>query len=278
MPMTRPSRRSAFQRLCAAVGHAIVDYRMIAEGDRLLVGLSGGEDSLALMHALTYLQRRAPVSFAIHAATVDMGFPGFDLATLSAYCQAQGWPHEVVSLPGEAILAEKNHARRPCGLCSRLRRGKLHGLAERLGCGTIALGQQLDDLAVSLLMSLFRGHGLKTMGPHVAADAGRKRLIRPLCYVPKAVVHEVAIDMAFPTVKSCPYLPLLDAGGDRARLTRLLNDLDTQYPGVRQSILASLKHVETAHLLDRRWLQLPPQPVENDGGSERGSDADDFTE
>jgi tRNA 2-thiocytidine biosynthesis protein TtcA len=238
----------------AHVGYAIRDYRMIAHGDRVLVGLSGGEDSLLLMHILHSLQRRAPVRFEIFSATVDMGFTDFDTPALSAYCAAQGWHHEVIRLDGVSLLASKNTAKRPCALCSRLRRGQLHGAADRLGCGTIALGQQLDDLAVSLLMSIFRGNGLKTMGARVAADHGSKRLIRPLCYAPKALVHEAAVDFALPKVKSCPYLPLLDETGDRAYLERLLDALAGHFPNLRQSILASLRHVEPAHLLDPRFI------------------------
>jgi tRNA 2-thiocytidine biosynthesis protein TtcA len=250
----RPTRRRPFGRLCVHVGHAVRDYRMIADGDRILVGLSGGEDSLVLMHVLHYLQRRAPVRFEIFSATVDMGFPGYDAPALVAYCARQGWQHEVIRFDGVSVLAEKNTAKRPCALCSRLRRGKLHGAADRLGCNKIALGQQLDDLVASTLMSLFRGHGLKTMGPHVPADAGSKRLIRPLCYVPKTLVHEAALEFAFPTVKSCPYLHLLDESGDRAFILRLLEDLDGHFPNLRQNILASLKCVETEHLLDTRFL------------------------
>ncbi len=254
MDKERPSRRRPFRRLCAQVGYAIRDYRMIEDGDRILVGLSGGEDSLALMHVLHHLQRRAPVRFEIFSATVDMGFEGFDTPALVAYCADRGWHHEVIRIDGVVILNDKNTAKRPCALCSRLRRGKLHGAADRLGCNKIALGQQLDDLAVSLLMSLFRGNGLKTMGAHVPADAGSKRLIRPLCYVPKSLVHEAALDLGFPEVKSCPYLHLLDETGDRAYLHRLLADLGAHFPNLHRSILASLKRVEPDHLLDTRFI------------------------
>jgi tRNA 2-thiocytidine biosynthesis protein TtcA len=260
MTAPRPSRRTPFQRVCAQVGHAVRDYRMIVDGDRLLVGLSGGEDSLILMHVLHYLQRRAPVRFEILAATVDMGFAGFDGPALSAYCATQGWQHELIRLDGVRLLEEKNTAKRPCALCSRLRRGKLHGAADRLACTKIVLGQQLDDLAVSLLMSLFRGNGIKTMGPHVAADAGSKRLIRPLCYVPKSLIHEAALSFGFPPIKSCPYGPLLEESGDRALLYRLLGDLEARFPSLRQNLLASLKHVEPEHLLDARFISALQGP------------------
>lgn len=237
---------------------------MIVDGDRLLVGLSGGEDSLILMHVLHYLQRRAPVRFEILAATVDMGFAGFDGEALSAYCATQGWQHEFAHLDGVRLLAEKSTAKRPCALCSRLRRGKLHGIADQRGCNKIVLGQQLDDLAVSLLMSVFRGNGVKTMGPHVAADAGSKRLIRPLCYVPKSLIHEAGLAFGFPPIKSCPYGPLLEESGDRALLYRLLADLDERFPNLRQSILASLKRVEPEHLLDPRFISALQGPAPED--------------
>lgn len=256
VPGTPRRGRSPFQRLCADAGYAIRDFRMIQEGDRILVGLSGGEDSMVLMHVLHHLRRRAPVRFEVFSATVDMGFAGFDGEALCRYAASQGWRHERLCLDGEAILAAKNRARRPCALCSRLRRGRLHGVADRLQCNRIALGQHLDDLCVSLLLSLFRGGGLKTMGPHVPADAGSKWLIRPLCYVPKTLIREVAQTFAFPSMRSCPYLPMLEEEGDRARIQRLVRELEAEIPGLLRNMLASLRHVEPDHLLDRRLMTL----------------------
>lgn len=249
-------RARDFRHVCVQAGYAIRDYAMIGDGDRLLVGLSGGADSMILMHVLHYLQRRAPVRFEVFSATVDMQFAGVDLEGLTAYCQRQGWHLHVESLEGQRLIEEKSTARRPCALCSRLRRGCLHAVADRLGCNKLVLGQQLDDLCVSLLMSLCRGGGLKTMGPHVPADAATKELIRPLCYVTKARVHRAADELGVSVFKSCPYEAELAEHGDRARFERLLTQLADDIPDLRRNMLASMQRVEPDHLLDRRFIEL----------------------
>jgi len=129
-------------------------------------------------------------------------------------------------------------------------------VADRLGCNRIALGQHREDLCVSLLMSLFRGGGLKTMGPHVPADGGSKRLIRPLCYASKAVINQAAANFGIPKIKSCPYLDELEKDGDRAFCERLLVELEGRFGDLRQCMLASMKHVEPQHLLDPAFLDF----------------------
>ena len=156
----------------------------------------------------------------------------------------------------EEILRENEMGAKPCSLCSRLRRGLLHGVADRLGCNRIALGQHRDDLCVSLLVSLFRGGGLKTMGPHVPADGGSKRLIRPLCYASKAVINQAAASFGIPKIKSCPYLDELERDGDRAFCERLLVELESRFGDLRQCMLASMRHVEPQHLLDPAFLDF----------------------
>lgn len=258
-------RDKVFKRLCREVSLAVSRYKMLADGDRVLLGLSGGEDSMTLMHAMSYLQRRAPIRFELIAATVDMGFAEFDGEALRDYCRDWQWPWEYVKIPGAELLREKNAEERPCALCSRLRRGQLHALADRLGCNKIALGQQLDDLCVSLLMALFRGNGLKTMGPHVAADAGTKRLIRPLCSLSKERISAFSQRMQYPQLKPCPYHERLLAGGDRHYLEQLLQQLDGRFPNLRQAMLSSMGDLRTAHLLDPRYLSFD-DAEDPDGG------------
>ena len=255
-----------FASICRDVSRAVNDYAMLEDGDRVLVGLSGGEDSLTLMHVLTFLQRRAPFQFLLKAVTVDMAFASFDLAGLGAYCQAQGWDWESVTIPGQSLLVDKNAEERPCSLCSRLRRGQLHAAADRLNCNKIALGQQLDDLCVSFLMALFRGGGLKTMGSNVAADGGSKRLIRPLCTISKARISALAQRLDYPAVKSCPYQEDLQQHGDRFYLEQLLDQLETRFPDVRSAMLHGLQDVRLAHLLDRRYLHLQGEKSDPDAG------------
>jgi tRNA 2-thiocytidine biosynthesis protein TtcA len=256
-PSSSKGRQTPLKRISRWTSHAIRDYRMIQDGDRILVGVSGGADSMVLMHVLHHLQRRAPIRFTVFGVTVDMQFATMNIPVLREYCAEQGWHHEVVEFAGEEVLAEKGMGGKPCSLCSRLRRGLLHGAADRLGCNKIALGQHRDDLCASMLMSLFRGGGVKTMGVHVLADAGSKRLVRPLCYAPKAVINQAAADLGIPAVKGCPYLDELEKDGDRAFVERLLADLEGRFRDLRQCMLTSMKHVDPDHLLDPSRLDFP---------------------
>ena len=258
-------RDKEFKQLCRVVSEAVNRYAMLAEGDRVLVGLSGGEDSMTLMHAMGQLQRRAPIRFEVVAATVDMGFASFDAEALRQYCQQWQWPWEYVQMPGAELLREKGAEERPCAMCSRLRRGQLHAVADRLGCNKIALGQQLDDLCVSMLMALFRGGGLKTMGPNVAADAGTKRLIRPLCMLSKERIRKFSAKMAYPRVRSCPFHERLLAEGDRHYLEKLLEQLEGRFQNVRGAMLKGMGDVRLAHLLDKRYLDFTNTTDPDDG-------------
>ncbi len=253
-------RHNAFSKICQITGKGIGEFKLILPGDRIVVGVSGGKDSLTLMHVLTRLQQRAPIAFEFVGVTIDMGFEAFDGAGLERYCAAQGWPFERVVFGGRQILEDKAAGTRPCSLCARLRRGQLYAAADRLGCNVIALGQHLDDLCASLLMALWRGNGLKTMGPHVRADHGRKRLIRPLCLVPEAIIIEAAAEFRFPDFGSCDYLPEITAKGDRAFVERLITQLESQFPAIRHTMLESMRRVCAEHLLDPRFLTLPPEP------------------
>ena len=243
-----------FRKICRDATRAAVQFNMLEEGDRILVGLSGGEDSLTLMHVLTEMKRRSPFRFELVAATVDLGFQTLNTALLQEYCQAQEWDFRLVTLDGASLLKEKNAEDRPCALCSRLRRGQLHALADRIGCNKIALGQQLDDLCVSLLIALFRGGGLKTMGPNVPADAASKRLIRPLCLVAKDRIHAIAETADYPVLKSCPYEQQLKDDGDRYFLEQLLKQLEPRFRDIKSAMLHAMGDVRLAHLLDTRSL------------------------
>ena len=251
---TPPARcREALIRVRHLAGKAIVDLNMTQAGDRILVGVSGGNDSLVLMHVLESLRRASPVPFEIFPVTVDIGFKAFDAAGLRDYCQAQGWNLEIVRIEAAGDVTKKWAPDRPCAYCSRLRRGQIYGAANRLGCGTIALGHHMDDLCVSFLMSVFRGGGLRTMAPICAADAGSKRLIRPLYRVPKALIKQAAAELALPTFKSCDYAEYMDQHGDRAYVERLLAQIDGKFQNLRPAMLRSLSNLQPDHLLDRRF-------------------------
>lgn len=253
MGASSASGHKGFKELLSLCGRAVCEYGMIEDRDRILVGMSGGKDSLMMMHALEELRRRAPVEFTLVPVCFDPQFQGFNLEQLRDYCSGQGWELNVVSMDMPSLLREKNFQRHPCVLCSRLRRGHLHGEAQRRACNKIALGHHLDDLCVSLLMSLFRGQGITTMGPKVPADGGRLTLIRPLCLAAESLVVEAAIPFDLPRCGDCEYKEYL-RGGDRAYFKGMLEDLEQRIPGVRQQMLASMRNVQAPFLMDKKFI------------------------
>jgi tRNA 2-thiocytidine biosynthesis protein TtcA len=272
--MNSPS--SLLERLAAVrhlAGAAIADYAMIPAGSRIVVGVSGGKDSLILMHVLEQLRRRAPIEFTLFPTTIDMGFPKVDLEGLETYARRQRWPLEVVRLPGQELLRNHEAEDRPCSLCARLRRGRLYAAADRHGATLVALGHHLDDLCTSFLISLYRGAGLKTMGPNVPADGGRKRIIRPLCRVPERLLARAAAALDLPEVQPCPYHQSLDERGDRAYVRRMLDRLAGQFPGVRSAMLRSMQDLRPEHLLDRRFLAGRARPGRSGAAARPGRGA-----
>lgn len=267
-----PDRTPAFRELCRLAGQAVARYRMIGEGDRILVGLSGGKDSFLLLHVLHALQRRAPIRFEIVAATFDPGFPEFNTAAIAQYCREREWEHRVVRLDIAALLEEKQFKATPCILCSRLRRGKLCGLAGEEHCGKLALGQHFDDIAVSFLMSLCRGQGLTTMGPNVATGTGEQiRVIRPLALAPESLIIRCRDERTLPDAGKCRYEEEL-ADGDRAYFRRLLDELAERIPNLRSQMLRSLGNVRAEHLLDPAFLNLEKtEKRKPDAGKTSGS-------
>ena len=182
-----------FKKICRSAGETCVRYRLIADGDRIMVGLSGGKDSFILMHVLSHLQKHAPVKFTLTAATFDPGFDDFNGQEIAGYCREHNWEHHFVRLNIPQILREKNMEKSPCVLCSRLRRGKLYGLARQLSCNKLALGQHLDDVINSFFMSLCRGQGITSMAPAVQPqNPEHPTVIRPLALVPEELIKSCA--------------------------------------------------------------------------------------
>lgn len=242
-----------YAQLCNRTGKAVMDYKMIQDGDRLLVGISGGVDSMMLMHVLTRLRKRAPVKFEVFAIHINEGFEGLNHLPLVAYAKEHDWHLKVVETPIAKLILEKEAEDRPCALCSRLRRGFIHGYAEEIGANKLVLGHHRDDLCVSLLMGLFRGTGLKTMAPNVPGDGGKLRVIRPMSYAPKDMIEMAAERFDFPDLGKCDYSDQLDATGDRAKLERLLKQLDDDFPNIGKHMLHSMKDIRPDFLLDQRF-------------------------
>ena len=192
----------SLQRL---VGRAIADYNMIHDGDRILLGLSGGKDSLSLLHLLIRLQRHAPISFHLAVITIDPQSDSFDPSPLKAYVKSLGLQHHFVSEPIVDLADKHMNGDSYCAWCARMRRGLMYKTARDHNYNVLALAQHLDDLAESFLMSAFHGGKLKTMKAHYTNDDGDLRIIRPLVYARERQMAEFAIDAALPViVENCP--------------------------------------------------------------------------
>ena len=238
------------------MGAAIGDFRLIREGDHLLVAVSGGKDSLSLLELLILLGRRSPVRFRLTVVTIHPGYVSFETAGLEQHYRELGVDYRVEPVPIDEILAEKlPPGTQPCWLCSRIRRGALYTIAARLGCNVVALGHHLDDMIETLLMNLFFGGQLRSMGPVYKSDDGRSRVIRPLCYVPEAWLEEYAREQGLPV---CACANAECGGGEavRRRMKRLVSELAKEAPGLRWQALRALRNVDPKHLLDLELLPL----------------------
>ena len=238
------------RRLLRDVGRAIGDYRLVEDGDRILVAMSGGKDSYAMCVLLRQLQARAPISFDLIAVHLDQGQPGYDGTPLARWLAAEGVPHKLLHENTYAIVTDKiPEGKTYCSLCSRLRRGVLYGAAAALGCNKIALGHHRDDALETLLLNLFFGGKLASMPPRLTSDDGRFVVIRPLAY---AAETDLA---AFAEARQFPILPCLLCGSQenaqRKQMKALLADMERKHPTLRQTMLAAMGNVNLSHLDDR---------------------------
>jgi len=238
------------------VGRAIHEYGMIEENDRVLVALSGGKDSWALLHVLHHLRKKAPVPFELTAITVHPGFDQFSTHRIEDFCREAGYAHFVERPNMREILEDLyNPEDVYCPFCARLRRGVLYTVARREGFTKIALGHHADDLIETLLMAEFFTGEIKSMPPLLKADDGVNVVIRPLCYVFERELTRFAELTDFPILDcACPMSGRLDL--QRHRVKRLLNDLEAEHPGIKANLLSCLGRVRTKHLL----LERPENP------------------
>ena len=239
-------------RVAKKTTKAIVDYAMLENGDRVMVGLSGGKDSWALLQALDVLRQRAPIRFSLIAVNVDSGYKEYKHELLASTCKARGWEFrsEHTNI-GETIDDILDDGATPCSLCARLRRGVLYRIATECGATKIALGHHADDFIETLLLNLFFAGSLKAMPPKLVSDDGAHVVIRPLVYVGEEEARAYAKENELPVIGCC--CPACgDLGLQRQRTKRLLMDLELEHPGVKQSMLKALSNVAPRHLLDTR--------------------------
>jgi tRNA 2-thiocytidine biosynthesis protein TtcA len=236
------------RRLERRFGQAIGDFELIEAGDRILVGVSGGKDSWALLHLLRGLQARAPVRFELVALNVDQGFAGFRADLIEDYLAREGYPFEMRSARINLTVKEKIQPGETfCSLCARLRRGALYKYADQLGCNKIALGHHADDFIETLLLNQFFNGQIKAMHPRLRAQNGRHTVIRPLVYVWEDEIVDYTRAMGFPVV-CCACPGCKDPTLQRHRVKGLLRELERVHPGLKRSLLGALSRVDLASL------------------------------
>ena len=237
------------KKLCRLTGQAIVDYNMIEDGDKVMVCLSGGKDSYAMLDILMKLKERAPINFDLVAVNLDQKQPGFPEDVLPNYLKKLGIPFYIEEQDTYGIVKRVvPEGKTTCGLCSRLRRGILYRVATELGATKIALGHHRDDILETLLMNMFHGGKLKGMPPKLRSDDGKHIVIRPLAYVPERYLERYAQQMDFPIIPCnlCGSQENLQRNAMKA----MLREWEKKYPGRVESLFSSLQNVVPSHLMD----------------------------
>jgi tRNA 2-thiocytidine biosynthesis protein TtcA len=238
------------KRLCRLVGQAIGDFNMIEDGDKVMVCLSGGKDSYALLDILMTLRERAPIHFELIAVNLDQKQPNFPADILPAYLTKLGVPFHIENQDTYSIVKRLiPEGKTTCSLCSRLRRGILYRVADELGCNKIALGHHRDDILETFFLNMFFGGKLKGMPAKLVSDDGKHMVIRPMAYVKEEDSTRYA------EVKAFPIIPC-DLCGSQENLQRkqikgLMREWEKKFPGRVESIFSSLSTVVPSHLMDQ---------------------------
>lgn len=258
------------KRLESDVGKAIADYNMIEHGDTVLVCVSGGKDSYAMLSTLMALRQRAPVDFRLIAMNLDQKQPGFPANVLPAYLSGLGIEYRIVEQDTYSIVREKiPEGKTTCSLCSRLRRGVIYRTAKELGANKIALGHHRDDIVHTLFLNLLFGGKLKAMPPKLVTDDGAHVVIRPLAYCSENDIARFARGMAYPII------PCNLCGSQnnlqRQKIREMMADWDRRYPGRTESVFSALQNIVPSHLADHalfdfKGLHVGTDLAQMDGG------------
>ncbi|MBQ9788395.1 MAG: hypothetical protein IJW31_02180 [Lentisphaeria bacterium] len=246
-----PFASKIYKKISRQVGLAIESYKLINENDRILIGLSGGKDSVILTHILHEFQRKAPIKFELEVVTFNPQFAEFNIKAIAEYAAKQNWKHTIKTLNVAEIIEEKNFSDNPCVLCSRLRRGLLYQTAEELKCNKLALGHHADDAIISFMMSYFRGQGLSSMAPNVPGDNGKLRIIRPLVLTAESWIAEFAEFFELPSGTKCKYDKFLAENGDREYFKQMLETLEKKIPNFRSNALKSMSNIQKDFLFQK---------------------------
>jgi tRNA 2-thiocytidine biosynthesis protein TtcA len=264
------------KRLHRQVGQAIADFNMIEDGDKVMVCVSGGKDSYALLDILVNLRQRAPIRFDLVAVNLDQKQPGFPEHVLPEYLKSRDVPFHIENQDTYSIVKRLvPEGKTMCSLCSRLRRGILYRVAGELGATKIALGHHRDDMLQTLLMNMFFGSRLKGMPPKLVSDDGRNIVIRPLAYVAETDLERWALERRFPII------PCTLCGSQenlqRVQIKQMLRDWDRRFPGRVDNMFTAMGNVVPSHLMDRNlypFTTLQTTGVADPGG-DRAFDEDD---
>ena len=257
----KDARRAAFEanklakRLRREVGQAIADFNMIEAGDKVMVCLSGGKDSFALLDILLFLREHAPIAFDIVAVNLDQKQPGFPAEVLPDYLRSIDVSFHIENEDTYSIVKRViPEGKTTCSLCSRLRRGVLYRVAGELGATKIALGHHRDDILQTLFLNMFFAGKLKSMPPKLVSDDGRNIVIRPLAYCRESDLEAWATQRAFPIIPCnlCGSQPNLQ----RQQVKQMLNDWEKRFPGRIETMFRSLSNVVPSHLLDARLFDF----------------------
>jgi tRNA 2-thiocytidine biosynthesis protein TtcA len=263
------------KRLRRLVGEAIAHYRMIEDGDKVMVCLSGGKDSYTLLDILLSLRLNAPISFGIVAVNLDQKQPGFPEHVLPAYLSGRGIPFHIIEQDTYSIVKRVvPEGKTTCGLCSRLRRGLLYRYAEEHGITKIALGHHRDDILETFFLNLFYGGTLKAMPPKLLSDNRRHVVIRPLAYCKEKDIEEYA------RIRDFPLIPCNLCGSQenlqRGAMKEMLRGWERQHPGRVETIFTALQNIAPSQLLDRNLFDF--SGLEQRRGLEESSQVDELAQ
>lgn len=257
------SQKKLEKRLRRLVGTAIMDYQMIEDGDRIMVCLSGGKDSYAMLDLLLKLKEKAPVNFEVFAVNLDQKQPGFPDHVLPEYLSALGVPFDIITQDTYSVVKELvPEGKTTCSLCSRLRRGILYRYARENGFNKIALGHHRDDIVETLFMNMFFGSTLKAMPPKLKSDDGDNILIRPLAYCAESDLQKYADIKEFPIIP-CNLCGSQD-GLQRQTTKMMLQEWEEKYPGRIENIFRAIKNVRPSQLADTELFDFVNFTVKED--------------
>ncbi len=244
----KPSRLA--KRLLSSIAKASKEFELIEPGDRIMVAMSGGKDSYAMLALLRQIEKRVPFSFSMVAVNLDQGHPGFPAHRLEAFLHEQGYDYRMLKQDTYSVVLDLvPQGKTACSLCSRLRRGALYAAAVELGCNKIALGHHRDDVIETLLLNLFFAGQVKSMAPRLLSDDGRNIVIRPLLYCAEEDIAQFALEQRFPILPCnlCGSQPNLQ----RQKVKELLRSMQQENNNIKGNLMAALGNIVPSHLLDK---------------------------